>query len=251
VTTAFLRSLVALACLVVAASSLGALRVQPAGGRAASDKVLSAEVSEFLEAWLIRRDPQGAVRARSSAVFSDERFVPAGLYDASVYRRRFPTPRDAQPSRMSADQFESRLGDFVESMTDRSEPAPKSETVAAGVSAVLQPFSIEAARAADPQLGARLAPLKTRTLPVAGVPSLAYQVREWKDIAWTASATIGYRAALREQIDQNKIDMQAVITRLKQDSPRDPLSLVVTLWSDEGTKGKSWKLVGVEVPATR
>ncbi|HEY7500616.1 MAG TPA: hypothetical protein VH740_18985 [Vicinamibacterales bacterium] len=246
---AALRAAAAAAMISSTVLSAAALRQQPAAGRAASDKILSAEVASFLEAWLIRRDPQGAVRARSSTVFSDERFLPAGLFDPAAYRRRFPTPRAAQPSRMSEAQFESRLGDFVESLTDRSEPAPKAP--AGGLSERLEPFSIQIARDADPQLAARLAPLKTRTLAVAGVPSLAYAVREWKDIAWTASATIGYRAALREEIDRNKIDMQAVVCRLKQESPADPLSIVVTLWSDEATKGTSWKLVGVEVPATR
>jgi hypothetical protein len=209
---------------------------QPASERAASDQALSQQVEGFLQAWLVNRDPQGAVRSRSSVVFSDERFVPGA--------------RSTRPSKMGEAQFGSSLGDFVESMTDMTEK-PRAESVSQGLPALLLPFSMQNARDADPQLASRLAPRKTRTLTVAGVPSLAYPVRSWDDIAWTASATVGYRSALKDFLAQNKVEMQAVVSRLRQETPNDPPSLVVTLWSDEATKGKTWRLVGVEIPATR
>jgi hypothetical protein len=218
---------------------------------AVSDAALGEQVRAFLESWLLRRDAQGAVRGRASAAFPDERFVPSGWYDPKVYRERFPASRMRTEAAISPQEFQNRLVQYVESLTDQSSPAPKAATGTGTLSAVLLPFSPEVAREVEPQLYALLAERKPRAIAVADVPALAFPVTSWSDIAWTASGTIGYRSALEEQSRSKGIAIEAVVCRLRPDSPDEPASIVVTLWSDEGATGATWRLVGLELVPQR
>ena len=217
----------------------------------ASDQALARETQGFLESWLIKRDAQGAVRGRATASFPDERFVPVGWFDPDVYRTRFPTSRMNTAAPIQPQEFQDRLAQYVESLTDSSPPGPTAAARSGRLSDLLLPFSPATAREVEPQLYALLASQEPRELTVADVPVLAYRVDAWSDIAWTASGTIGYRAALGEQSRQKGIDVQAVVCRLRQDTADEPSPLLVTLWSDEGTNGTTWRLMGLELPPLR
>jgi hypothetical protein len=86
-----------------------------------------------------------------------------------------------------------------------------------------------------------------RALAVDGVATVAYEVRSWQNISWTASATVGYRTALEERTRQG-LSVQAVVCRARPVAPEEAPLLIVTLWSDEGRNGSTWKILGVELP---
>ena len=225
----------------------------PSGQGAASDRdqTLSREVQAFLESWLIKRDAQGAVRGRASQVFPDERFVPSEWFDPAEYRKRFPASRMNVEARIQPQEFQDRLAQYVESLTDTSEPEPQAAARTGGLITLLLPFAPEQVRAVYPDLYGLIAADALRALPVAGIPSLAYPVQAWDDISWTQTGTIGYRAALGQQSRQKGVDIQAVVCRLRPDSADEPAALVVTLWSDEGTKGTTWRLLGLVLPPVK
>ena len=51
---------------------------------AEADQRLAAEVTRFLDAWVIKHQPQAAVEGKMSAAFSDRRFVPAAALSPAV-----------------------------------------------------------------------------------------------------------------------------------------------------------------------
>jgi len=213
--------------------------------REVSDQRLAAEVERFLDTWVVKRDPQAAVEGRLSSALADERFLPPDAFRPGEYGKRFAT----QSSRTEAavvgpQEFE---GAVQQQLASRLDPTSVMESNRGGLVSLLAPFSPDVVRDTAPDFWRVAADRNPRSLPVAGVPSIAYQVRNWDDIAWTASPTIGYRAALAEVIVAKRLDVQAVVTKLKAIADA-PESFIVTLWSDEGRGGTEWRLVGVELP---
>jgi hypothetical protein len=216
------------------------------------DQALSREVEAFLETWLIRNDARGAVQGRASEAFADERFVPAELFSREEYERRFPAARMNVEARMAPQEFQNRLGDYVESLTDPDNPAPQvAARRMAGLAGLLLPFSPEQARDVQPEVYSEIVDDSPRAMQVAGVASLAYPVRDWDDISWSSINTVGFRSALGQKRRESSVDVQAVLCRLRPDSTDEPEALVLTLWSDEGTNGTTWRMLGLVLPPVK
>ncbi len=219
-----------------------------ASNQADADRALAEQVTQFLDAWIVKHNPRAAVAGRVSSSFGDERFVPAGAFDPQEYSRRFPESTAFAPASrtVTAQEFqdgvERDLAAKIEPDAARVAPAP------VDLGSALAPYTLAIAQETSPQLWRIISPKEPRTIAVAGVPSLAYRVRDWSDISWTASPTIGYRFALADVIAKQNINLQAVVTRLKSAESETTVMTVVTLWSDEGTGGSVWRLLGAEIP---
>ena len=81
-----------------------------------------------------------------------------------------------------------------------SEPIPK----VSSLDNLLLRFGPDDARKADAQLWKLLSPREPRALPK--VPVIAYRVRGWDDISWTASGVEGYRTVLPGLIKEKNLD---------------------------------------------
>ncbi len=217
-------------------------------GSAVSDAGLAGEVAAFLERWVLARDAPGALKGRTSAAFSDELFLPAASTDAVPYADKFAAGKMPPPQAMSSDAFEKRLADHLSTLVEGPPPAYMANAGGA-VASLLRPFAPEDVQKITPQLWELIAERKPRPLPVAGVPELAYEVRDWQSISWTASATPGYKVELENRISKG-LAVQAVVCHMRPDEPVEAPQLIVTLWSDEGTKGGTWRIFGVELPPT-
>lgn len=220
-----------------------------------SDQRLSAEVTRFLDAWVVKRQPQAAVAGKTSTAFGDRRFVPAAALSPQEYKAQEAAAAAASSTPISAQAFQSAIETQLASLLGDGDPssAPQSAapTLPPTLAEMMVPLSPEAAREKERQLWRLIADRNPRPLMIAGIPSLAYRVREWRDISWTASATIGFRFAMANIITQQNINLQAVVSRLKPPSGQSDESVIVTLWSDEGRGGAEWRFVGVESLATQ
>ena len=217
-----------------------------------ADRRLAAEVARFLDAWAVKRQPHAAVDGRASEAFGDRRFVPAAALSPAEYKAQAEAASAAASTPMSKQAFETALETQLGAALDDDPSGPQSAAPAVAPStsleATLVPFSPDVVREKQSDLWEHLAERRPRALLVAGVPSLAYQVRDWNDIKWTASGTVGFRFAMANIIRQRDVDVQAVVTAIKLSTEE---TTVVTLWSDEGRQGAEWRLLGVELPARR
>lgn len=218
-------------CVGLAVASL----VQAQSGRDAS---LSRAVGAFLETWLAQGNPQGAVVQHLSPLLADERFVPPSVAPAAEIRRRQSRewilsshPMDPQTLRKQMAQY---LAQVQQGIPPRSLPA------------LLMPFTLQDAQAADENLGRILRTVEPRLLP--SVPALVYRVQRPQDIGWIASGTVGYDTLLPGLMDREHLNVQAVVTRTKVDLPPDQPFLLVMLWAERAAELGEWKLLGVEVP---
>jgi len=229
----------------------------PAGGgqvRSVSpeaDQRLASEVSRFLDAWAVKRQPQAAVEGKTSAVFGDTRFVPATTLSPDEYKAQAAAAAADTSAPITQQTFQSALQtQLTAALGDEPAPQGAAPEVQRTVETLLAPFSPETVRANAPDLWELISDRNPRTLTIAGVPSLAYQVRSWDDIKWTASGTVGFRFAMESIIKQRGVNLQAVVTAVKLSTGTGEEAPLVTLWSDEG-RGTEWRLVGVELPARR
>ncbi len=210
-----------------------------------ADQRLTAEVTEFLDDWVAKRRPSAAVSGRASAVFGDRRFVPTAALSEAEYKAQAADASASAP--IGPQTFESTLQmQLAAALGDDAPLQGAAPAGAPGLESLLKPLSPEIARETDPELWSHLGPHNPRSVAIAGVPSLAYQVRDWSDIQWTASGNTGLRFALAGLINERKVNVQAVVARLKgiEGATREPL--LVLLWSDEGTGGMEWRYFAME-----
>jgi hypothetical protein len=246
-------------CSLLAACGGGASNAPAAGGGAPgggqapavspADERLAAEVTRFLDAFVAKRQPGAAITGRATALFGDQRFVPPSTLSDTEYRALASQATADAAVPITPKEFEAALQEQLASaLADPDAPdGPQAAPVTPpSLASLLQPFSSEVARQTDPDVWSAVGPHNPRPLLVAGVPSLAYQVRDWPDIEWTASGNVGFKFALASVIQQRNVNVQAVVTRLKAtgSATRDPL--IVTLWSDEGRGGAEWRYIGFE-----
>lgn len=223
------------------------LQAQPPANDTTQDQRLSSAVTTLLEQWLVRRDAEAAVQGMASRVFARQNFVPAAAFDPAAYQnQRAGLTTDSVGPVMPEAEFERGLRRALEATTGPSQRSV--DTPPDGLGAIVSPFTPEIARAEHPQLWAILQPKEPRTLTVGGQPVLAYRVTQWSDISWTASPTVGYQFALAQVVETSRVNLQAVVSKLKSPREDEKSPLVVTLWSDEGQSGGDWKLLGVELP---
>jgi hypothetical protein len=223
---------------------------QPTAITADADQRLASEVSRFLDTWAVKRQPKAAVQGKASAVFGDSRFVPATTLTPAQYKAQASAAAAVAPISEQAFQsaLESQLAAALGEEPSAQGAAPEA---AKPLDALLVPFSPEIAREKAPDLWEHIGERNPRTLTIAGVPALAYQVRSWNDIKWTASGTVGFRFAMENIIKQKGVNLQAVVTAVKLSATTGEEAPIVTLWSDEGRGGAEWRLVGMELPQTR
>jgi hypothetical protein len=222
--------------------ALAAATTSQGQSRVDADTQLARSVRQFLDAWLIRSAPKEAAGMLSTLV-KDERLVPAEWYSAAAYRERFGGPQANAERPISWDVARARFAEYLD-RTLRSEPLPRFESV----DTLLLPLAPADAQKVDPQLWRIVAPREPRTLPQLAV--LAYGVRSWDDVSWTASGTVGYRMLLPALIDRERLDVQAVVMRLRLDLPTP--ALLFTLWSRPQTMPTAaWSLLGVDIPPSQ
>ncbi len=216
------------------------------------DQRLASEVSRFLDAWAVKRQPQAAVEGKTSVVFGDNRFVPATALSPAEYKAQAAAAAAATSTPISEQSFQSALQtQLAAALGDEPAPQGAAPQAAKTLETLLAPYSPETAREKAPDLWEHIADRNPRTLTIAGVPALAYQVRSWDDIKWTASGTVGLRFAMENIIKERGVNVQAVVTAVKLPTGTDEAALIVTLWSDEGRGGAEWRLLGVELPPRR
>jgi hypothetical protein len=216
--------------LLCAAGFAAFAAAQPSG-----DEALAAAVDDFLTTWLVRGDAQSAV-ARHVAPLNDERMVPAGWFDADAYYEKFSGEARRRAFPLQAAEFRGRFTQYLDRLAPRQGAAP------AGLAQVVQPYT-PAIAAADPELAEILQPREPRPLP--GGRAIAYDVRGWRDISWTASGTVGLRIGLAARADGQSL--QAVVTRLgAPDAPPERTALLFMLWASNAERTGQWKLWAVE-----
>jgi hypothetical protein len=215
-----------------------------------ADQRLAAEVTRFLDAWAVKRQPEAAVEGKTSSVFGDSRFVPATTLSPAAYKAQAAAAATTTP--MSEQAFQSALqAQLSAALGDQPASQGAAPTAAKPLPEVLAPFSLETAREKAPDVWEFIGDRNPRTLTIGGVPAIAYQVRGWDDIKWTASGTVGFRFAMENIIKQRGVNVQAVVTAVKLSTGGGEEAPIVTLWSDEGRGGAEWRLLGVELPARR
>jgi len=223
---------------------------QPPGG---ADVTLAAEVTRFLDALLVKRDAQAAVEGRASTVFAEMLFMPASALSPEEHRAQLAAPASAAARPVTPERFQAAIQAQLSAKLEADAaqaPQGAALTPAASLDALMVDFSPDAARQKQPDLWELIGGRTPRALAVAGVPSLAYPVRDWPDISWSSSPTVGYRRAMADIIKKRRIDVQAVVTRLKPVDGQGDEGTLLTLWSDEGSGGTQWRLVGFERPPT-
>jgi hypothetical protein len=224
--------------------------MQPTAVTADADQRLASEVSRFLDAWAVKRQPQAAVEGKASAVFGDNRFVPATTLTPEQYKAQASAAAAAAP--ISEQTFQSALeSQLAAALGEEPSAQGAAPETAKPLDTLLAPFSPEIVREKAADLWEHIGERNPRTLTIAGVPALAYQVRSWDDIKWTASGTVGFRFAMENIIKQKGVNVQAVVTAVKLSAATGEEAPIVTLWSDEGRGGAEWRLVGIELPHTR
>jgi hypothetical protein len=233
---------------------------QPAGsqggatqGPGGTDVALAAEVTRFLDAWLVKRDAQAAIEGKASTAFADERFLPASALSPEEHKAQLAAPASAAADPVTPQKFQAAIQSQLSAKLEvDAAQAPQGAALStpASLDALMVDFSPDAARQKEPDLWELIGGRTPRALAVAGVPSLAYPVREWRDISWSSSSTVGFRFALANIINTRRIDVQAVVTRLKPPDGQGDEVTILTLWSDEGSGGARWRLLGVERPPT-
>jgi hypothetical protein len=220
--------------------------------QAAADAALAAEVTRFLDAWLIKRDPQAAVAGKTSTAFVDERFMPPAALSPDEYKAQMAAPAAAPADPVTPQAFQaamqSQLSASLQVDAAAAPPNAAVSTSTATLATVLADFSPEAAKQKEPDLIDQVGHRTPRALTVSGVAVLAYPAREWRDIAWASSPVIGFRFAMADIISKRGIDVQAVVARLKPVEEAVGEVTVLTLWSDEGSQGARWRLLGVARP---
>jgi hypothetical protein len=226
--TALVLALYALIICLSVLRSTSRLNAQPAG------PALEAAVDGFLSAWIVKRDPDLAVRQFVSQTLDDERFVPAQWYSAAEYHRRFDGEAKRTAQKIPNQEFARRMRDYLAQLLP-----PEMPVRASSVQQALGPFSMESVRA-NPGLSKLLVPHEPRQL--LNIPGIAYNTKSWDDISWTASGTIGLRTALQERFPPGG---QTVVVHptLDPSQPRSPLLFM--LWAPEGPQ-RTWKLWAVE-----
>lgn len=199
---------------------------------------LGQTAQNFIDLWLVQREPEAAVQSHLSGTITDERLVPVDWFPAGEYSRRFSGAAIREPRDVSADVFRKRMVEYLESFLNRDAPRPTQ------LGDLLATFSPPVAQQTKPRLWDRIKALEPRALPA--LPAIAYRVSRSQDIAWTVSSTGAYRAALDRQIETTGITPQAVVLRMRPIAPDQPSQLLFMLWADEAKTGRGWKLWGIE-----
>lgn len=234
------RTLLIGLAITALATSLGAQSgrlVQPD-----RDPALAGAVTDFLNQWLIKRNPASAIQAHLSSTMNDERLLPAGAFSLAEYQERFGGERALQFRAMRQSDAQSRMTTYLQSQM------PPPDVTFAQVTQAFMPFSIDDLKRLDPELWNIVGARGARVLP--GLPAIAYAVRSWGDLSWTNTGALGLRLVLPERIVANRVDAQGVILRLPGPTrPYTPPELMFLLWvADEKFAG--WKLLGFELPPT-
>ena len=151
--------------------------------------------------------------------------------------RKFDGAGQRQRHEISSDEFVRRMTTYLKSMP--LPPAAKAPSKL--VPDLIAPLSVRALR--ETGQWDMLMQREPSNLP--GFPAIAYSVRAWRDISWTASGTVGFRTALPEHVAAG-ITPQAVIVRARSAADATRLSLLFMLWANESAKGGGWRLWGVE-----
>ena len=215
-----------------------------------ADQRLAAEVESFLDSWLVQGDATTAVAGRTSSLFADEQFEPAGAYSPEVYRKRTATIAARRTGKtVSPQQFQDSLTRDLASKVEAQETSPAARKTLS-LQTLLAPYSPDVVRSRNPQLWTLISSREPRLLVVAGIPALAYRVRTGDDISWTAIETVGFQLGLADLIASKGVNAQAVVTGFKGPADATPPALV-TLWSDEGSGGKIWRYFGSILPNTQ
>jgi hypothetical protein len=208
------------------------------------DLRLSEEVTRFLDVWMVKRDPAGAVKGQVSEAFALQRFLAADGLSAQERGRLATASENELNLPVAPLTFERAL---ARELATTLEPPATGLVAADGLAQLLVPFSRAAARENEPDLWTQwLEKQSPRDIDVAGVSGLAYQVRGWNDVAWAVTWDLD-DDDLAERIRAGTINVQAVITRLRVRGDR-PQPLIVTMWSDEGRPGGEWRLLTVLAP---
>lgn len=203
---------------------------------------LAQSVRQFLELWLVKRDPKQAATMLSPTL-RDERLLPSEWYSSSEYSQRFQGVQLDSEHPISAAQVRTRFEQYLgRILQTESLPAFNS------VDRLLAPFAPADAQRIDPQLWRRISTREPRSLPQ--LPVLAYRVRSWQDISWTAGGAVGHRTLLSGLIDRERLDVQAVVSRMNFDLPEP--ALLFTLWTRSTTASNSqWGILSVEIPPSQ
>jgi len=202
-----------------------------------SDTTLAQATNGFLNQWLVARNARAAVADFLSPLASDERFIPDAARDRN--NGRFSAQWTQQSHPVAASAVQAAVADYLTQVARAIATGP--------LDSVVMPLTLDDARRLDPNLGQILAQRGARSLPAAR--ALAYRVREWKDLQWTATDIVGLRTALPSLIQQQGLDAEAVVLRVRPAAPDNDPFLIVMIWTARNTE--PWKLIGVDVPSTK
>jgi hypothetical protein len=191
--------------------------------------------------WLVKRDPKSAVDIYGTSALSDERFFPALSFDSAEYAARFAGDRALQPAESTSERFKAAMTAYLEKFIDRRTKPPQS------LADIVGPFSPAIAQQQRPGLWPLISAREPRALDK--TEAITYVVRDWRDMAWTSSPTVGFREALPSRLRKGWSEPQAVIFQARPVSKYASPQLFFLLWVNEVSDGRpQWRLWSVELP---
>jgi hypothetical protein len=223
--TRTVRSVLTVAVAALLAACLQAQAPAPAVA------ALQPRVAAFLDTWLVRGNPRGAVAEHLSARVADERLIPAEFYAPAEYRSLMANPGRSPLTRATAtDRFQQVMNEW-------SAPRPTAAAARADVLAAIGPD-------AQPELWNGLRSIDITPTEFREIPALAYRLRDLSSYEWVTPATEGYRTLVPQMI-AGGLHVQGVVTRIRTRNTSKAWMLFM-FWANEGTDVKpDWKLLGL------
>ena len=228
--------------LVTLTALTGVLSAQPGVSREARDKELATNTRDFLTRWLVQRDPETALKKYLSPLVRDARLLPAGAFGVSEYRDIFGGEGKLRAREISEDEVLKRLTAYL---TAQLPPPSRKLTL----ETAFGPMAAANVAGTDLELSKSISGREPRQLP--GLPAVAYTVRNWSDLSWTATSAVGFRTVLPTMIKEQRIDAQAVVLKLAA-GDLDPSNApaLFMLWAAREQFPLSFQFVGLELPPT-
>ena len=197
---------------------------------------LESQVEDFLGQWITEQDPDGAAERHLSTQVDRDDFLP--IEPGTV--RRYPSPGDeVSVCSLSPEAGRIRMRDYLSQVLGTVD-----RTAVAEATAMLAPFGPET----DEDIFELLAEREVDVESFTELPLRHYRVRDWDDISWTASGTPGHHTLSPSFMEQQGIDMRAIVGRIRMRSYPDRSMLIVMLWANEAPSsggGVLWKLWSV------
>ena len=211
-------------------------RVTGVGSQPASVGDLERQVEDFLGQWITERNPGRALEQHLSAKVDRDDFLPTERGTV----RRYPRLGDeVAATGLSPEASRIRMRDYLSEILGTVD-----RTAVTEATVMLAPFGNET----DEDVFELLAARDLAVESFAELPLRHYRVREWDDISWTASGMPGHHTLSPSFMEEQGIEMRAVVGRIRMLRYPDLSMLIVMLWANEAASSGSgvlWRLWGV------